>query len=1074
MRSAASLLCLLIAHGLLYSQDTRVSVVPSLLSGRGDALFEPRPYVASPETVKVLAVMVQFQVDDDPRSTGNGQFDLSTPSDSIIDAPPRNTRYFEDHLTFVQNYYRKVSRGKTVIRSTVVDSVFTLPAVMATYSPPRTGPPVAVGNLARDSWQMVDASGLVPSFAAYDCFIVFHAGVGRDIDLVAILGYDPTPFDIPSLYIGSNSFKSFYGDDFPGIVVNGGQDTITNSIIIPETQTRSLPGVGGEVRLELGINGLLCASMGNFLGLPDLFDTRTGRTAIGRFGLMDGQAIFSFAGVFPPEPSAWEKYWLGWVQPVLLRAGVDSLVLPAVGLDTASANVIYKAPISAREYFLIENRNRDPHRNGQTVTSTFNGVTRQQTFARDTTNFNAFNISALAGTVTDVEDYDWSLPGGVDSRTTEFFDGGVLIWHIDETVIRNTIASNTVNADPRRRGVDVEEADGSQDLGQEYGFISPGAGSEEGTPLDFWYQGNSAPVYRNVFSPTSFPNSLGNNYASSHITIRDFSSRGPLMRARAIIGTENVKPLDGFPRETGDLLPAYALTTGQIGSKPTVVVATSGMAVPRYTTQGVITQEQGAAKVFAWTTDASSVLPGGDSTGVVATSGLLAGGFVTAPAIRDLDADDIPELALGFGTAPQLIAFSARDADSTGLFVQSFATPASARITTAPLVGDSIVVLGTARGWIFMYGFDGSVVDSLRVLEDTTADVAGVSGFNAPSRYVVTGNDGSVAVVAYSAGSWSIESRRNLGSPIAGPAVSGIFGRSAAWRTVVATTDGLLHMVDQNLVAVPGFPVNTGGTIAHPPALADLDGDGLRDVVVLSGFRIHAYNHSGASLDFFPITVRSSLPLSSYPIVADVDGDGLPEVVAVSRDGLVVAHDRAGRMAPGFPLQAGTGIQSIAVVDVPLAASSHVGIGLAVASSEDGSVSAWQTGAQRIFQPLNRPWPQYQRDALHSGVDVTPLTGTPLSADFFPASRAYNWPNPVYDGRTYLRYFVREDAAVRIRVFDLAGDLVTEFSGPGVGGVDNEVVWDLADVQSGIYFARIEANGSTGNGVAVVKVAVVK
>ena len=200
---------------------------------------------------------------------------------------------------------------------------------------------------------------------------------------------------------------------------------------------------------------------------------------------MDGQAIFSFAGLFPPEPSAWEKYWLGWVEPITLQAGEQTISLPAVAL----ADTIYRVPISASEYFLIENRNRDPLRNGQTITSTFNGATRQQRFLHDTTHFNAFDISALAGVVTDVEDLDWSLPGGVDQSGT-FFDGGALIWHIDETVIRQGLSSNAVNADPEHRGVDVEEADGSQDIGQQYGSISPGAGSEEGTALDFWYQGN--------------------------------------------------------------------------------------------------------------------------------------------------------------------------------------------------------------------------------------------------------------------------------------------------------------------------------------------------------------------------------------------------------------------------------------------------------------------------------------------------------------------------------------------------------------------------------------------------------
>jgi hypothetical protein len=102
------------------------------------------------------------------------------------------------------------------------------------------------------------------------------------------------------------------------------------------------------------------------------------------------------------------------------------------------------------------------------------------------------------------------------------------------------------------------------------------------------------------------------------------------------------------------------------------------------------------------------------------------------------------------------------------------------------------------------------------------------------------------------------------------------------------------------------------------------------------------------------------------------------------------------------------------------------------------------------------------------------LSATPLTSEFFPASRAYNWPNPVYNGKTQIRYFVRDDATVSVRIFDLAGDLVTSFSGPGIGGVDNEVAWDVSGVQSGIYFARIEATSASSSGVAIVKVAVVK
>jgi hypothetical protein len=293
---------------------------------------------------------------------------------------------------------------------------------------------------------------------------------------------------------------------------------------------------------------------------------------------------------------------------------------------------------------------------------------------------------------------------------------------------------------------------------------------------------------------------------------------------------------------------------------------------------------------------------------------------------------------------------------------------------------------------------------------------------------------------------------------------------------VFTTSDGYVYAVTTTLEIVAGYPVRIGDDASGSVAIADVNGDGYRDIVAFSGNKIHVLNYAGAELDNFPVILPTSFPITSHPVVADLDGDGSVEVIAVSSDGFVVAYDKNGRMSPGFPLQAGVGDQSVAVFDVPSPSLNSVGIGLAVASSETGSLVAWRTGNTLIpYDPAKvRPWPQFQKDAQHSGLAIEPLSGTPVSTAFFPEERAYNWPNPVYDGKTFIRYFVKENAAVNIRIFDLAGDLVAEFAGPGIGGVDNEIAWDVKDIQSGIYFARIEASGSGGSGTAVVKVAVVK
>ena len=42
------------------------------------------------------------------------------------------------------------------------------------------------------------------------------------------------------------------------------------------------------------------------------------------------------------------------------------------------------------------------------------------------------------------------------------------------------------------------------------------------------------------------------------------------------------------------------------------------------------------------------------------------------------------------------------------------------------------------------------------------------------------------------------------------------------------------------------------------------------------------------------------------------------------------------------------------------------------------------------------------------------------------------------------------------------------------GGLDNEVDWDVSGVESGVYFAQVEADGQSGSGNAVITIAVVK
>ncbi|MBK8982337.1 MAG: hypothetical protein IPM38_08470 [Ignavibacteria bacterium] len=46
---------------------------------------------------------------------------------------------------------------------------------------------------------------------------------------------------------------------------------------------------------------------------------------------------------------------------------------------------------------------------------------------------NYSSLYLLNGNVTDVQNFDWSLPGLINNENA--YKGGLLIWHIDENVI---------------------------------------------------------------------------------------------------------------------------------------------------------------------------------------------------------------------------------------------------------------------------------------------------------------------------------------------------------------------------------------------------------------------------------------------------------------------------------------------------------------------------------------------------------------------------------------------------------------------------------------------------------------
>lgn len=1015
--------------------------------------------------------MVAFQPDNDSRTTGTGTFDLSDSAGAIIDPPPHDHAYFRNHLLFAENYFRTCSRGRQVVTTTILDSVYRLPHPMQYYSPPHNSPTdVELGKLMQDSWHLVDSVTPGTPYNRYQAFVLFHAGVGRDVDFTSLFGYDPTPFDIPSLYVNLASLRKMFGESYDGIPVAGGTMKISNSMILPETESRPVPnGFGGTFLYQLGVNGLITASIGSHLGLPDLFDTKTGRTGIGRFGLMDGQSIFSWSGVIPPMPSAWERMRLGWVTPITIARGDSIYRIPAVSRAN-SADTVYRVLISEREYFLVENRNRDANRDSARFTIARNGTVVHKAWWRDL-RFKGFSEAALDqdslyGVVTDVDEFDWSVPGSVYGNDTTFYDGGILIWHIDENVIDAGIAADAVNADRNRRGVNLMEADGSQDIGEVYNDLSGRDATTEGTPLDFWYAGNIAPlrILSNEFTPTSHPASLSNDLANSHVSMRAFSARGPLMTAAIAVGDGRFLAFPGFPEKLGSIPGRSSLLPADIDGDgyPELLISTTG----KYATSD--TGVSGDGRILAWKQDGSPYFQTPDSLANFLT---VPGSTFDPPAALDFNGDGKLDIATFLHeTSPAAhgvpMVVSGRDSNAdhqADVILPPFAT----QILSASSPPASIVASRSHVAWLTDGALSHEIGGTGFGVSSVSGGFTGAAVFgNSNDLIAISGSD----VVRLNDSTMTAVWRTPISETLSGSPAVGVLSGPDSLDAVVLSRAGNVYLLNASGRVEPSFPVAVHDSISGSPAIADVDGDGRKDIVFAAGRKLYALNGSGVPLDNFPISVPTQMQILASPVIGDINADGSPDIVIGTQEGLLVAYSSRGRMLDGFPLLTGGAIQGSAAIFRSVGGIVGLGVG-----SDDRYLYAWDL--LYPYDSTRMPWPMAFHDVRHSGYEGSAPPIHPISSEFFPAARSYNWPNPVdraHNFRTHIRYYLASDAKVHIKIIDLGGDQVTEFDGPGNGGLDNEVEWDVSGIQSGIYFAHIEAQGAGGSGTAIVKIAVVK
>ena len=241
---------------------------------------------------------------------------------------------------------------------------------------------------------------------------------------------------------------------------NGEKIIVSTYAVNPE-----LAGGGDCITDRIRPMGVYAHEFGHILGLPDLYDrdSQNGNSAgVGEWCLMASGSWLGFAGTRPAHMSSWCKIKLGWLDPVVVDQNITNVSISDFAVS-GSVLKVWEDDYFWSRYFLIENRQKTG--------------------------------------------FDSGIRGE-----------GLLVYHVDENQSYglNAMSGGSVNDDVSRKLVDIEEADGNDDLDLDHnrgdsGDSFPGATNNR------------------TFNNSSYPSSNSQDNVETNISFVNISNSDSIM-----------------------------------------------------------------------------------------------------------------------------------------------------------------------------------------------------------------------------------------------------------------------------------------------------------------------------------------------------------------------------------------------------------------------------------------------------------------------------------------------------------------------------------------------------------------
>jgi hypothetical protein len=340
--------------------------------------------------------------------------------------------------------------------------------------------------------------------------------------------------------------------------------------------------------------------------------------------------------------------------------------------------------------------------------------------------------------------------------------------------------------------------------------------------------------------------------------------------------------------------------------------------------------------------------------------------------IGDIDGDTHPEIVAG---SDYLYVWHAdgievRDGDGQPLTWGVFNTyGGSYTIATVALAeldgvrGLEIVAASWSTREIYIFKKDGSIlagwpkstasyiwaspvvgdIDGDQVPEIVAYDVGGVVyAWHANGTEVRDGDNNPATngpfFVTKNPGTWHLST----------PALADMDNDGVA-ELIVCSPNDSIYCLNGNGSRVPGWPISVidaGTNITASPAVGDIDGDGRPEVIIQnSAGRVFALNHDGSWMPGWPQWVSSNTTTTApSPALADLNGDGKLEIVLAGLDSKCYVFRYNGTQFPGWPQPYTTSTINRTTESSPIVADVDGDGNLdIILGCEDGTLHAWKS-----------------------------------------------------------------------------------------------------------------------------------